>query len=84
MLQPDTSFHVRIPRERYEIIRGQIREKFDDIYQAYEHQNLEAYRFILPLRHSDPPVEWFNAEEFAETVGGYYIPLGGAPSTTAP
>lgn len=74
VLQPDTSFHVRIPKERSEETRENIRERFDNVYQGYEHQALEAHRFILPSLHTDPPVAWYDAEEYTEVVGGYIIP----------
>ncbi|WP_344460940.1 YqcI/YcgG family protein [Kitasatospora kazusensis] len=73
ILQPDSSFHYRIPPERFDATRRLIREKFDNIYQEYEHQKLEAHRFILPAAHSDPPIAWYDAEEFVENIGGYYM-----------
>ncbi|MFJ4486062.1 YqcI/YcgG family protein [Streptomyces longwoodensis] len=74
LLQPNSSFHFRIPREQSDARRGQIRERFSDVYQGYEHQTLEAHRFVLPLSHSDDPIAWYDAPEFFEKVGGYFIP----------
>jgi hypothetical protein len=74
VLQPDASFHARIPKERFAETRRNIREAFDNISQGYEHQNLEAHRFILPASHSDTAVAWYDAEEYAEIVGGYAMP----------
>ncbi|MFD5539858.1 YqcI/YcgG family protein [Streptomyces sp. NPDC127079] len=74
VLQPDASFHARIPTERSEETRRNIREAFENIYQGYEHQNLEAHRFILPASHADTSVAWYDAEEYAEVIGGYTMP----------
>ncbi|MFJ8779770.1 YqcI/YcgG family protein [Streptomyces sp. NPDC102476] len=74
LLQPNSSFHSKIPRDQSENKRQQIRQAFHNVYQGYEHQALEAHRFVLPLVHSDPPVAWYDAQEFFEKVGGYVIP----------
>lgn len=74
LLQPNSSFHFRIPREQLDARRHQIRDAFHNVYQGYEHKSLEAHRFVLPLNHSDDPVAWYDASEFFEKIGGYFIP----------
>ncbi|WP_141753596.1 hypothetical protein [Streptomyces agglomeratus] len=61
-------------RERFDETRQQIRADFDGIYQSYEHQPLEAHRFILPDSYSDPPAAWYDAVGFEENIGGYSMP----------
>ncbi|MFD4868862.1 YqcI/YcgG family protein [Streptomyces sp. NPDC058412] len=74
MLQPNSSFHSRITRERFEEARQNVRVAFDNIYQGYDHQPLEAHRFVLPDSYSDPPVAWYDAVGFEEHIGGYFMP----------
>ncbi|WP_078661329.1 YqcI/YcgG family protein [Streptomyces sp. NRRL B-24484] len=74
LLQPNSSFHHKMPRDRASANIQQIRDAFQNVYQGYEHQNLEAHRFVLPENHADPPVAWYDAPEFVEKVGGYVTP----------
>ncbi|MFI1508576.1 YqcI/YcgG family protein [Streptomyces sp. NPDC020597] len=74
MLQPEKSFHLQIPKDRYHATRDMIRGKFDDTLQGYELDDLEAHRFVLPRTHGDPPVRWYDLQEFEESIGGYVIP----------
>jgi uncharacterized protein YpbB len=62
MLQPETSFHAHIPKDEYQKTRDQIREKFEEKWQAYELDDMEAHRFVLPLVESEDsePVRWYE------------------------
>lgn len=59
MLQPDCSFHRRIPEENFHVVRNQIRERFERNYQYYELDDVEAHRFILGPR-SHEIIRWYS------------------------
>jgi hypothetical protein len=58
-LQPESSFHLRIPQEQYQKVRDGIRSRFARSFQPYELDDLEPHRFILPPGDEDV-VKWYN------------------------
>jgi YqcI/YcgG family len=59
MLQPEASFHRRIPKHLYQNKRDEIRNGFKNAIppQPYTLDDLEVHRFILPEHHDSPPVD---------------------------
>jgi len=64
MLQPEASFHRRIPKHLYQSTREEINQRFEQALQGYRLDPLEAHKFILPERDELPPVAWYGANPF--------------------
>ncbi|AUG78796.1 hypothetical protein CFP65_4029 [Kitasatospora sp. MMS16-BH015] len=69
MMQPNSSFHARLGAQGRKT-RAKIRAKFTDAHGGYPSYETEAFKFVLPLRHEDPPVEWYDAEISRLKVAG--------------
>lgn len=59
LIQSDSSFHRRLGRNP-DRIRRMIRARFAQAGQPYDHRQLEAHKFVLPLTADDPPVRWYD------------------------
>lgn len=62
MLQPEAAVLRVLTKNDYHQRSEAIRNRFRDGFQPYDLADIEINRFLLPMRHDDPPVRWYELD----------------------